>query len=752
MPNNGSSALPPRQKRTLRDKKRNANSSLNQKYIKPHVHNMASGTNENDSDEDLAYFTSEEFVQDDYDNGYNDKNNDNDYSFYFARQGDDRYSPNGVSPKMSWSGYDTMKRNHVKDDTAYPLQNMNSVHQRPEQGEAPKRDSESSDIAGSSVDVFSSDDEEEGDEEDEEEEEDVPMFLTPISADLGLPSSLHPNISRKHKRKQRGPIRRLRRQLANSGNQEKQNRRQRRRREKGKAKHHDLVHGMTTEIDHHLVQVEFARNRLQNVKANLKVTRSRAKKLILSAQQSANRVSKLSKNILELECKLDMSMRALEQEKVAISDHMSKLAYLNETEQGLEEEAHSIDANLRALLNHVESICLTRPEENGNGHRIEQDGNINVTMQGTVTPRKRAGTETSVIMTKTNIPSPSVTTKNGTTPLRRRSRSYNDLRNEDLQSQNLEQEVVMPMPFTTCMPHEEHTNVATLTRMASYLRIHDLEMENAPISLKENNGGGNRADLYPIHSHDSHHVLKSLMNLAFKYVTDESDRWTPDRATEKILSKRPTCDHKWHYATDSDVFVWYGKFESGYKSELPVIKARASVKTSARNLLDLLVDSSKVTQYNKMSLGREDKEFIKEGIETDDGKIHGEAKIVRSVSNIPMIRKKLELLSLMHARALDEKRDGMKGYMIVSRSVWEDEKQVPSEDGGDGDYVSDSNYIRSEILLGVNLIREVDDEADKCEITTINHFYTPGTPTFGARQFGMKAAANFLKDLQNKFE
>jgi hypothetical protein len=152
---------------------------------------MASGTHENDSDEDLAYFTSEEFVQDDDDNGPNDKNNGNDYSYHFARRSDHRYSSNGV--------YGTLKRNHVKDDTAYPLQNMNSVHQRPEQGEAPKRDSESSDIAGSSVDVFSSDDEEEEDEDDEEEEEeDVPMFQTPISAELGLPSSLHPNISRKH--------------------------------------------------------------------------------------------------------------------------------------------------------------------------------------------------------------------------------------------------------------------------------------------------------------------------------------------------------------------------------------------------------------------------------------------------------------------------------------------------------------------------------------------------------------------------
>jgi hypothetical protein len=321
--------------------------------------------------------------------------------------------------------------------------------------------------------------------------------------------------------------------------------------------------------------------------------------------------------------------------------------------------------------------------------------------------------------------------------------SHNDLREEVLEHCiDVERRTSSVSPQKNAL-----TRKSALARMPSFLRIHDLELDKSQLVLKNST----RPDLFPIHSDDSHHILSSLMKLALKYVKDETSRWTPDRTTEKIISKRPAHEQKWHYATETDVFVWYGKFETGYKSELPVIKARAMVKTSARNLLELLIDSSKVTQYNKMSLGREDKEFIKEDVKTHDGKIHGEAKIVRSVSNIPMIRKKLELLSLMHARALNESEDGMKGYIIVSRSVWEDEKRVPSDDGDGGDDNGDPNYIRSEILLGVNLIRELNDR-DKCEITTINHFYTPGTPTFGARQFGMKAAANFLRDLQHTFE
>lgn len=609
-----------------------------------------------------------------------------------------------------------------------------------------KRQGISFDIHGSSIDMYSSDDEDDDDDDDDEEEEECDVSPTchrRPTIDLGIPMS--PNMHNV-KQRRRGPIRRLRRQLTNNKHNEK-NKRNRRKKAKVKAKHHNLISDTSKEIDHQLLQVEIARKRLQAVKSDLKFTQSRAKKLMMSAQQSANRVSKLSKNIIELECKLDMSLRALEQERDAINQNLAKLAHLNAMEKALEDEARAIRTKLSNHLENTESVVTEKPVVYVNGIHLDDD--TQDPMGAIVAQRRRAETDASFMTAQQSSPTMVHA------PLRKRSASHNDLGHDrshgGLESQSAKNVQVSPTPQTT---HENKTknggsgggSGGTLLRMSSFLRVHDLDMdESHRIKLKNIS----RPDLFPIHSDDSYHALNALMKLAMKCATDESSRWTPDRTTEKIISKRPASEHKWHYATMSDIFVWYGKLETGYKSEIPVIKARAIVKTSPRNLLELLIDSSKVTQYNKMSLGREDKEFIKEGIETNDGRIDGEAKIVRSVTNIPMIRKKLELLSLMHARTLDDKKDGMKGYIIVNRSVWEDEKRVPSDDG-DGEEGNDSNYIRSEVLLGVNLIRELDQDG-MCEITTINHFYTPGTPTFGARQFGMKAAANFLRDIQNQF-
>jgi len=53
-----------------------------------------------------------------------------------------------------------------------------------------------------------------------------------------------------------------------------------------------------------------------------------------------------------------------------------------------------------------------------------------------------------------------------------------------------------------------------------------------------------------------------------------------------------------------------------------------------------------------------------------------------------------------------------------------------------------------EMLLGVNFVREL--EGNKCEITVISHVFTPVAPPFGAKQFGLKASANFLKCLQSQ--
>ena len=115
-----------------------------------------------------------------------------------------------------------------------------------------------------------------------------------------------------------------------------------------------------------------------------------------------------------------------------------------------------------------------------------------------------------------------------------------------------------------------------------------------------------------------------------------------------------------------------------------------------------------------------------------------------------MMRKGFELISLLYARKLDEERDGINGYILATRSVWESEKNAPL---GDKDGSSESNdYVRSEMLLGVNLVREVKGHPDRCELTTVTHFHTPGVNVYVAKPFGMKAARNFIQDIRDVIE
>mmetsp|Transcript_24723 Transcript_24723/g.28287 ORF Transcript_24723/g.28287 Transcript_24723/m.28287 type:complete len:149 (+) Transcript_24723:761-1207(+) len=145
-----------------------------------------------------------------------------------------------------------------------------------------------------------------------------------------------------------------------------------------------------------------------------------------------------------------------------------------------------------------------------------------------------------------------------------------------------------------------------------------------------------------------------------------------------------------------------------------------------------------------MSLGRVDQKRLN----TAENQ-YVRAKIVRSLSSFPLIKKKIELISVMYTKILDEKETGMKGFLLVTRSVWEDEDKVPCE----GKYASkdDKDYIRSEMLLGINFIRQIDDDDTNCELTNVTQFFTPGIPTFGARQIAMKAASNFILDIRGHF-
>lgn len=256
--------------------------------------------------------------------------------------------------------------------------------------------------------------------------------------------------------------------------------------------------------------------------------------------------------------------------------------------------------------------------------------------------------------------------------------------------------------------------------------------------------------------HHISNILKKLSKLGYRIAVDESDRFLATKDTEKLLKKYATTEscevslnewplQPWHAARGNDILVWTGSIgHSGFGCEWPVVKARCLVETSPRNLIEYMMDSSKVKEYNKMSQGREEILIIQEGLETSEFEspygFAGECKIARALNKPRLLPKTIESLSLMYAKPLEA---GTGCYMIVSRSVFED-------DSGEHKSPTD-NAIRTEMLLGVLLFRPVNAEHTMTELTSITHMFSPGVPEMLARRAAPGSAYNVLKEIQRVF-
>jgi hypothetical protein len=253
---------------------------------------------------------------------------------------------------------------------------------------------------------------------------------------------------------------------------------------------------------------------------------------------------------------------------------------------------------------------------------------------------------------------------------------------------------------------------------------------------------------------------------------------------------------------------------------------------SAEDLVDLLMDSSRIQEYNKSSNGRTDdivlsdgknldscpfsgyrkkkltgvvmdntrivdgvavldsqsederscgdEEEIVEEIEEDGTKsiytitssrsrkkkssYVGATKVVRSMNTIPLVKKKVDFVTLLHCRALTDDQGG-NGYIIVGRAV------CPPDDPGKG-------VMRSEILLNVHIIRKFKPKkkgisekrgkgdsrsvasgtsgrpasqrelANRCLMINVSHLKSPMVPTIMAKKMGLSAAASFISDIR----
>lgn len=242
-------------------------------------------------------------------------------------------------------------------------------------------------------------------------------------------------------------------------------------------------------------------------------------------------------------------------------------------------------------------------------------------------------------------------------------------------------------------------------------------------------------------------TMDALAKFGFETAMDEN-MWDPDTKTKKVLKQGGWVESVWQqhkkldlpergFDGESEVFVWTGSFLHGlYGSDLPAVRAAGIVGMSAKALCDLLIDSSRVKEYNKMSLGRDDLVVLHDSLHEDVGPFgKSVTKIMSSKSKPPMVRKVLEFVSILHARELE---DGS-GYLLVSRAVHH----------GTGTSLLDANVMRSEILMGVNVIRKVNGDENRCLMINVNHIRSPMIPTMIAKRIGLSAAANFIQDMRS---
>uniref|UniRef100_A0A7R9WYW5 START domain-containing protein n=1 Tax=Craspedostauros australis TaxID=1486917 RepID=A0A7R9WYW5_9STRA len=212
------------------------------------------------------------------------------------------------------------------------------------------------------------------------------------------------------------------------------------------------------------------------------------------------------------------------------------------------------------------------------------------------------------------------------------------------------------------------------------------------------------------------------------------------------------------------------------------------VPMKPEELVDLMVDSSRVKEYNKMSLGRQDIFVLNDDLNLnesssidDDSNSCGAAashmdsrddketctspvsstvlsdrkqspfgrsitKVVRAVAKPPIIRRTLAFVSLLHATELEDKS----GYLIVTRAVYNTpaDRMVDSGRDENGKAMSTYGVITNEILLGVNLIKRVQDHPDRCIMINVNHVKSPVVPVMIAKRLGVSGAVAFINDIR----
>lgn len=368
--------------------------------------------------------------------------------------------------------------------------------------------------------------------------------------------------------------------------------------------------------------------------------------------------------------------------------------------------------------------------------------------------------------------------------LGRKSRSVESKKKETISTSSAESTPNNTSSTPALSPHEIPSSL-DIPEMKIFIRVDDLELPNNIVNCTEINTLNSypratssisssdfcEISIIPDTTSRNLDIINALSDFGLRCISDDSEHvlWTPTDDTRRILAKETTIPGE-TLRDPNDICVWGGQFLSSYNyygSKLPMAKSRGIINTSPYKLLELILDSDRVNEYNKMSLGRKDVHIFNDNpLDDDDDKRPGVpsegylekrdySKIIRTLSKPPLIRKPIEFVTLIHVRKLPTSKDNNEEeeegptYLLSSRAVILEDKtgnKYPIDDGE-----INTEAIRSEMLLGINILRPVKENKETTEFTNISLMYSSIVPMLVAKKIGLTSVGNFMKDIQAVF-
>jgi hypothetical protein len=233
----------------------------------------------------------------------------------------------------------------------------------------------------------------------------------------------------------------------------------------------------------------------------------------------------------------------------------------------------------------------------------------------------------------------------------------------------------------------------------------------------------------------ANHDLCRLSSSSFQTYRSLEIHWSMEGHTKRILRKM---------GTDlpvllSQTLVWSGKLRcnSGYGHQFSFFLARGAIPMSPRQLLNLLWDNTRTSEYNNFCLGRSTLLSIGDQDESCilRGAYYG-TKVIKSEMRVPFTGLTVKAICLMHVRPIDD------GFVIISRTL---------DSGTAGNHYNnrgvETSSSKNEILWGCNLIRAVHGNPNVCDLTSLSQIGS-SVPNFLAAKIGLMGIEDFFKNVR----